>query len=40
MIVGVAKVEQVEANIKAGEWQLTPDDVAEVNKVLEGADSQ
>ncbi len=36
VIAGTTKVEQVEANIKAGEWGLTPDDVAEVNKVLEG----
>ncbi|MBI3954277.1 MAG: aldo/keto reductase [Chloroflexi bacterium] len=34
VIAGATRPEQVEANAKAGEWRLTPDDVQAVNKLL------
>jgi aryl-alcohol dehydrogenase-like predicted oxidoreductase len=34
VISGVTKVEQVQANVKAGEWSLTADELAEVNAIL------
>ena len=36
VIAGATKVEQVQANAKAGEWRLAPDEMAEVNKILDG----
>ncbi len=39
MIAGATKPEQVSANVAAGEWELTPDQVAEVESVVEKAGS-
>ena len=36
VIAGVTRVEQVDANVKAAEWRLTGEELAEVRKVLEG----
>ncbi|MBN9389282.1 MAG: aldo/keto reductase [Chloroflexi bacterium] len=36
VISGASKLEQVEANVKAAEWQLSADELAEVRAVLEG----
>lgn len=36
VIAGTTKVEQLDDNIKAGDWKLTADELAEVRKVLEG----
>lgn len=36
VISGVTKLQQLEANVKAGEWALTPEEVAEVNAILDG----
>ena len=36
VIAGATKIEQVQANAKAGEWRLTADEMAEVNKILDG----
>ena len=33
VIAGATKPEQLEANVKAGEWRLTPDELAEVDKL-------
>ncbi len=33
VIAGATKPEQIEANIRAAEWELTPDEVAEVNRL-------
>jgi len=32
---GATKPEQVEANVKAAEWKLTPEEMAEVDKLSE-----
>jgi aryl-alcohol dehydrogenase-like predicted oxidoreductase len=37
VIAGATKPEQVSANVAAGEWVLSPDQVAEVDKVAEQA---
>jgi aryl-alcohol dehydrogenase-like predicted oxidoreductase len=34
VIAGATKVEQVKANVAAGEWELTPEEVAEVDGLL------
>ena len=36
VISGASKIEQIEDNVKAAEWQLGPDELAEVRAVLEG----
>ncbi len=36
VISGASKIEQVEANVKAAEWQLSPTELAEVNSILAG----
>jgi aryl-alcohol dehydrogenase-like predicted oxidoreductase len=36
VISGASKVEQVEANVKAAEWQLSPAELDEVRAILEG----
>lgn len=36
VIAGVTKPEQVDDNLKAGDWKLSADEVAEVNQVLAG----
>ncbi len=36
VISGASKIEQIEDNVKAAEWQLSPDELAEVRAVLEG----
>jgi aryl-alcohol dehydrogenase-like predicted oxidoreductase len=33
VIAGATKPEQIEANAKAVEWQLTPEDLAEIDKL-------
>ena len=33
VIAGATKPEQLEANIRAIEWELTPEEVAEVNEI-------
>jgi aryl-alcohol dehydrogenase-like predicted oxidoreductase len=33
VIAGATKPEQLEANVKAAEWRLTPDELAEVDKL-------
>ena len=33
MIAGATKVEQVNANVRPIEWKLTPDEVAEVERL-------
>lgn len=38
VISGASRLEQVEANVKAADWQLTDDELAEVRAVLEGKD--
>jgi aryl-alcohol dehydrogenase-like predicted oxidoreductase len=35
VIAGATKVEQVKANVAAGSWKLTADDVAEVNTLID-----
>jgi aryl-alcohol dehydrogenase-like predicted oxidoreductase len=35
VIAGVTRLEQAEANIKAAEWQLSPDELQEVRAILE-----
>jgi len=37
VIAGATKPEQVEANVKAAEWKLTPEEMAEVDKLSERA---
>lgn len=37
VISGASKIEQVEANVKAAEWQLTADELAEIRAILEGS---
>jgi len=37
VIAGVTSTEQVEANVRASEWRLTPEEEAEVRKLLESA---
>jgi aryl-alcohol dehydrogenase-like predicted oxidoreductase len=37
VIAGATKAEQVEANAKAADWRLTPEDVQGINKLLESA---
>jgi aryl-alcohol dehydrogenase-like predicted oxidoreductase len=36
VISGVTKLEQLQANVKAGEWALTPEEVSAVNAILDG----
>ena len=36
VIAGTTKVEQLDDNLKAGDWKLTADELTEVRKVLEG----
>jgi aryl-alcohol dehydrogenase-like predicted oxidoreductase len=36
VIAGATKPEQVEANVKAADWQLTPEELAEVDKLQRG----
>jgi aryl-alcohol dehydrogenase-like predicted oxidoreductase len=38
VIAGVTKVEYVAANASAGEWKLTPEEMAEVRAILEGTE--
>ena len=33
VIAGATKPEQVEANVKAAEWKLTPEEMADVDKI-------
>jgi len=33
VIAGATKPEQIEANVKAAEWQLTPEEMAEIDKI-------
>jgi aryl-alcohol dehydrogenase-like predicted oxidoreductase len=33
VIAGATKPEQVTANVKAGQWQLTPEEVEQVNRL-------
>jgi aryl-alcohol dehydrogenase-like predicted oxidoreductase len=33
VIAGATKPEQIEANVKAAEWQLTPEEMAEIDKL-------
>ena len=33
IIAGATKPEQIEANVKAAEWQLTPEEMAEIDKL-------
>jgi aryl-alcohol dehydrogenase-like predicted oxidoreductase len=35
VIAGVTRVEYVETNVRAGEWRLTPEEMAEVRTILE-----
>ncbi|MEZ4867614.1 MAG: aldo/keto reductase [Caldilineaceae bacterium] len=37
VISGATKVEQIQANAKAGDWQLTAEEFAAVNAILDGA---
>lgn len=37
VIAGATKPEQIEANVKAGEWRLTAEELAEVEEMLKGA---
>jgi len=34
VIAGATKPEQLEQNVKAVEWQLTPEDLAEIDRLL------
>ena len=34
VIAGATKIDQIVANAKAGDWKLTPDQVAEVTKLV------
>jgi aryl-alcohol dehydrogenase-like predicted oxidoreductase len=36
VISGATNVEQALANIKAGEWELTAEEIAEIDEVLGG----
>jgi aryl-alcohol dehydrogenase-like predicted oxidoreductase len=36
VIAGATKPEQVEANVKAAQWQLTPEDLAEIDRLPRG----
>jgi aryl-alcohol dehydrogenase-like predicted oxidoreductase len=36
VIAGATRPEQVEANVRAGEWKLTPEDLAEVDRLRTG----
>jgi aryl-alcohol dehydrogenase-like predicted oxidoreductase len=38
VIAGVSRPEQVDANARAVDWQLSPDDVAEVGRIAVGPD--
>jgi aryl-alcohol dehydrogenase-like predicted oxidoreductase len=38
VIAGATKTWQVESNVKAADWQLDPNDLLEVNAILDGAD--
>ncbi len=33
VIAGATKPEQIDANVKAASWQLTPEDIAEINRI-------
>ena len=33
LIAGASKPEQLETNVRAIEWELTPEEVAEVNEI-------
>lgn len=37
VIAGATKPEQIEQNVRAGEWILSPDDLSEIEKILEPA---
>jgi aryl-alcohol dehydrogenase-like predicted oxidoreductase len=37
VIAGATRPEQIEANVKAAEWELTADEIAEVNRISEKA---
>jgi aryl-alcohol dehydrogenase-like predicted oxidoreductase len=39
VISGATRLEQVQENAKAADWNLTPDETAEVNRILEGQPS-
>jgi aryl-alcohol dehydrogenase-like predicted oxidoreductase len=39
VIAGATRPEQVEANVKATEWRLTADEVAEVRSIASGRDA-
>ena len=39
VITGLTRVEQLEQNVKAAEWELTPDEVEAVNHILEEPDA-
>ena len=36
IIAGATKPEQIEANVKAAEWRLTPEDMAEIDTLTAG----
>ena len=38
VIAGATKPEQVEQNVAAGEWKLTPEEMAEVDKITKPRD--
>jgi aryl-alcohol dehydrogenase-like predicted oxidoreductase len=33
VIAGATRLEQVEQNVKAADWTLTPEDMAEIDKI-------
>ena len=36
VIAGATRVEQIEQNVKAIEWQLTAEDIAEIDRITKG----
>jgi len=36
VIAGATRVEQIEQNVKAIEWQLSADEMAEIDKITQG----
>ena len=36
IIAGATKPEQIEANVKAADWALTPEDITEIDAITKG----